>query len=136
MKRLLRFGARGSVSALGPLESEIMDALWLRGGWSSAPEIMPRFASRCAYSTIKTVLNNLSVKGHVRKRAAGHVNEFSAVLTREAFEERLVADVVKPLVTHYRNPLLAHIVHQLDDEDGIAELERLLRERRGASRRG
>ncbi|MHB8434240.1 MAG: BlaI/MecI/CopY family transcriptional regulator [Candidatus Tyrphobacter sp.] len=64
MKRLLRFGARGSVSALGPLESEIMDALWLRGGWSSAPEIMPRFASRCAYSTIKTVLNNLSVKGH------------------------------------------------------------------------
>lgn len=136
MKRLLRLGARGSVSALGPLESEVMDELWLRGGWASAPDIMPRFGSRFAYSTIKTILNNLSAKGHVRKRAAGHMNEFAAALTREAFEERLVADVVKPLVAHYRNPLLAHIVHQLDDDDGIRELERLLEERRSALRRG
>ena len=107
-----------------------MAELWRRGGWSSVTDLMPAFVPKLAYSTIKTILNNLADKGHVKKRSAGRANEFSAASTREAFEDRIVADLVKPLVTQYRSPLLAHIVDQLDDDEDLLELERMLRKKR------
>lgn len=106
-----------------------MEAVWERGGWVSVSDLMPAFDSTLAYSTIKAVLSNLVDKGHLKKRSAGRANEFAAAITREAFEERIVADLVKPLIAQYRNPLLAHVVKQLDDED-IVQLEQLLREKR------
>lgn len=130
MGRLLRVDGRGIASALGPLETQIIEELWRRGGWMSVTDIMPAFASKLTYSTVKTVLGNLVDKGHLKKRAAGRANEFATTITREAFEERVVADLVKPLIAQYRNPLLAHIVNQLDDDAGIDELERLLQAKR------
>ncbi|MDQ2680383.1 MAG: BlaI/MecI/CopY family transcriptional regulator [Candidatus Eremiobacteraeota bacterium] len=97
----------------------------------SITDIMPVFAAKLSYSTIKTVMSNLAEKGHLRKRAAGRANEFRAAITRAAFEEGMLDDLVRPLIAHYRNPLLAHIVSQLNDDDGIAELERLLELKRG-----
>ncbi len=129
MRRLLRVN-EGTASLLGPLEAAVMDELWRRDGWSSVTDLMPVFRSKLAYSTIKTILNNLVDKGHLKKRSAGRANEFSAATTREAFEDRIVADLVKPLVTQYRSPLLAHIVDQLDDDQDILELERMLRKKR------
>lgn len=107
-----------------------MEVIWQRGGWVSVSDVMPAFDSTLAYSTIKTILSNLVDKGHLKKRSAGRANEFAAAITREAFEETVVADLVRPLIAQYRNPLLAHIVNQLDDEDDIGELERLLQEKR------
>ena len=129
MKRLLRVNGRGVASALGPLETRVMEAVWERGGWVSVADVMPAFDSTLAYSTIKSILTNLVDKGHLKKRSAGRANEFAAAITREAFEEMVVADLVKPLIAQYRNPLLAHVVQQLDDDD-IVQLERLLREKR------
>lgn len=136
MARLLRVDAKGTASMLGPLETQVMEELWRRRGWSSVADIMPVFESKLAYSTIKSILTNLAVKGHLKKRAIGRANEFSPIATRAAFEARVVEDFVRPLLTQYRNPLLAHIVQQLDDDDGIIELERLLAEKRGKRRDG
>ncbi len=135
MRRLLRVSG-STASALGPLETPVMEELWRRGGWSSVADLMPIFRARFAYSTIKTILNNLVEKGHLKKRSAGRANEFSAAVTRQAFEERIVADLVRPLVTQYRNPFLAHIVDQLDDEESVRELERLLKKKRETRRDG
>lgn len=107
-----------------------MEVVWQRGDWVSVSDLMPAFGSTSAYSTIKTILSNLVDKGHLKKRSAGRANEFAAAVTREAFEETVVADLVRPLIAQYRNPLLAHIVNQLDEDDDIAELERLLKEKR------
>lgn len=107
-----------------------MDEVWRQGGWISVSDLMPAFRPKLTYSTVKTILSNLAEKGHLKKRSAGRANEFMAASTREAFEEKVVADLVKPLISQYRNPLLAHIVDQLDDDEGIAELARLLREKR------
>jgi predicted transcriptional regulator len=133
MKRLLRVDGRGNASVLGPLETRVMEEVWRHGDWISVSDLMPVFRSKLAYSTIKTILSNLAEKGHLRKRTAGRAGEFMAASTREAFDEKVVADLMKPLIAHYRNPLLAHIVDQLDDLDdneGLAELARLLREKR------
>ena len=130
MKRILRVDGKGAASPLGPLETRVMAQVWQRGGWVSVTDIMPAFEKKLAYSTIKTVLNNLADKRHLKKRAAGRANEYSAAISRAAFEERVIADLVKPLITNYRFPLLAHIVNQLDDDLSMAELERLLAQKR------
>ncbi len=134
MRRLLWVDGRGHATTLGPLETQVMEQIWLRSGWASVTDIMPAFEAKLSYSTIKTVLGNLVEKGHLKKRTAGRANEFAARITREAFEEQVIADLVKPLIAQYRQPLLAHIVSQLDDNDGIMELEQLLKEKRSKRR--
>ncbi|MBC5816197.1 MAG: BlaI/MecI/CopY family transcriptional regulator [Candidatus Eremiobacteraeota bacterium] len=119
--------------ALGPLETKVMDVIWSREGWvavSDIHETLTRGKSDFAYSTIKTIMTNLAEKGHLQKRAAGRANQFKAVQTREAFEESVVGDVLRPLIRNYRNPLLAHIIDQLNNDGDVAELERLLAEKK------
>ena len=114
-----------------------MEIIWLSAGWvavgdvHAALEAEPR---QIAYSTVKTVMNNLADKGHLKKRCAGRANEFAPRVSRVDFEKTVVDDVLSPLITNFRNPLLAHIVNQLDDEGGIAELERLLAEKKAQRR--
>ena len=121
--------------ALGPLESEVMEAVWNLGGWVSVAEVLEarerRGGTTLAYSTIKAVLTNLHDKGHLEKRSEGKQNTFKPKLAREAFAARAVGRVVDPLLRDHRNPLLAHIVDELiDDEEGLAELEALLAARK------
>ncbi len=122
---------------LGPLESEIMEAVWSLGRWVSVGDVLEqreRLGVRAgSYSTIKNVMANLHEKGHLRKRPAGKQNEFVPALSREEFARRAVGRVVDPLLRNHRHPLFAHIVDQLlDDENAIAEFEALIDERRKA----
>jgi predicted transcriptional regulator len=121
--------------ALGPLESEVIQALWNLGGWVRVSEVLEererRGGTTLAYSTIKAVLTNLHTKGHLEKRSEGKQNAFRPKLSREAFAARAVGRVVDPLFRDHRNPLLAHIVDELlDDEAGLAEFEALLAARK------
>jgi predicted transcriptional regulator len=124
---------------LGPLESEVMEDLWARGGWVTVSEVMETREQRgneLAYSTIKAVMQNLHDKGHLKKRPDGKQNEFTPVLSREKFARRAVERVVDPLLRHHRNPLLAHIIDELfDDEEAIAEFETLLAAKRRSAPR-
>jgi predicted transcriptional regulator len=121
--------------ALGPLESEVIEAAWNLDGWVTVAEVLEererRGGSKLAYSTIKAVLTNLHDKGHLEKRSEGKQNAFRPKLAREAFAARAVGRVIDPLLRDHRNPLLAHIVDELiDDEEGMAELEALLAARK------
>jgi predicted transcriptional regulator len=121
--------------ALGPLESEVIEAAWNLGGWVSVSEVLEererRGGTTLAYSTIKAVLTNLHAKGHLEKRSEGKQNTFKPKLEREAFAARAVGRVVDPLFRDHRNPLLAHLVDELiDDEAGLAEFEALLAARK------
>lgn len=128
---------RGFEFVLGPLESEIMEAVWALAGWATVGEVSAQRermgGTPAAYSTIKNVLANLHDKGHLRKRAAGKHNEFFAVVDREAFARRAVGRVMDPLLREHRHPLLAHLADELlEDESAIAEFEALIAERRKA----
>jgi len=121
--------------ALGPLESEVMEAIWRLGDWVTIADVIEERerngGSKLAYSTIKAVVTNLHDKGHLRKRSEGKQNAFRPVLTREKFAARAISRVVAPILRDHRNPLLAHIVDELiDDEEGLAELQALLAAKR------
>ena len=114
-----------------------MDEVWSRGGWVTVTDIHAACSQRgrqLSYSTIKAIMTNLAEKGHLHKRSAGKANEFKAVQTKAAFGDSVVGDVLAPLMRDYRNPLLAHIVDQLHDDSDVAELERLLAEKKLAWR--
>ena len=132
MKRTLRIGANGQALALGPLEQRVIAVLWKhQPEWLAVSDVLAEMRRpRLSYSAIKTVLGNLVNKGHVRKRPRGRANEFTAAQTRDRFERAMMSDVVAPLLRQYRNPLLAHIVDGLESDSEIAELERLLAEKK------
>lgn len=122
---------------LGPLENEIMEAAWRLNRWASVGDVveqrMRTGAAAASYSTVKNVMANLHEKDHLRKRPAGKQNEFIPVLSREQFARRAVGRVVDPLLRNHRHPLFAHLVDELlDDEQAIAEFEKLIAERRKA----
>lgn len=134
--RIFRVDRAGGASALGPLETRLMEIVWSLEGWFTVSDVVAkveykRGENALAYTTIKTVISNLAEKRHLKKRAAGRANEFKAILTREEFERAVIGDVVGPLLKSQRNPLLAHLADELAaNDESYAEFERLLAQKR------
>lgn len=134
--RILRVDNAGAATGLGPLEARIMEIIWSLAGWASVNDVIAKLEYKrgekpLAYTTVKTVLQNLADKSHLKKRSAGKANEFKAVRTREEFRRSIIDDVVGPLLKTQRNPLLAHIAGELAaDDESYAEFELLLAQKR------
>ena len=137
--RIFKPGNHGSATVLGPLEADVMNAVWVADAPVTVGDIMQALRGRrkaLAYSTIKTILTNLADKGYLSKRASGRANTFAAKQTKPEFERDVVDGVVSSLLRDYRNPLLAHLADELSaDPQTIAEFERLLARRKKMSRR-
>ncbi|MBC5804841.1 MAG: BlaI/MecI/CopY family transcriptional regulator [Candidatus Eremiobacteraeota bacterium] len=116
------------------MEAEVMDVIWEKGQPVTVGDVADSLARRdppLAYSTIKTILTNLSDKGYLSKRSAGRANEFMAKKSKMHFQRDVIGGVVSSLLRDYRNPLLTHLAQELaDDPESIAEFERLLAERK------
>ena len=131
MPRLMRFGPNG-LSPLGSLEMRVMGVLW-----DGFPKLLTvgdvedgLGGEAPSYSAIKAVLANLVSKRLVRKIDTGRAKSYVATIARADFEQRVIRDVVDPIYRTHRNPLLSHLVDQLLDDDGIAEIESLIAQRR------
>jgi len=133
---MFRVDKAGAATGLGPLEARVMEIVWSLAGWVSVNDVIAKLQYKrdekpLAYTTVKTVLQNLADKRHLKKRSAGKANEFKAVLTQDEFRRAIIDDVVGPLLRTQRNPLLAHIAGELAaDDEGYAEFERLLAQKR------
>jgi predicted transcriptional regulator len=132
--RFLRLTRKGDASALGPLESRVMEVLWNATSAVSVADVLTVLSKRkpvLSYSTVKAVLSNLTIKGHVKKRSIGRSNVFTPAATRAAFQKHVVSEVIDSLIHSYREPVLAHLVDELASDDGMLdELERLIAEKR------
>lgn len=111
-----------------------METLWDADGEVSVTDVLTVLSKRkpvLAYSTVKAVLSNLALKGHVKKRSVGRSNAFSPMTSKAVFQKRLVSQVIDSLVHSYREPVLAHLVDELTSDEGtLEELERLIAEKR------
>ena len=100
-----------TISKLSKLEYQIMEAVWELGE-PSLREIQESFPAdgRPAYTTIQTMVYRMEAKGIVqRTRKVGNFHLFSAVLTRETAQGRLVDDVLS-LFGGRSRLLMAHLV--------------------------
>lgn len=137
--RVFKPGEHGSAAVLGPLEADVMNAVWVAGAPVTVSDVMQVLNQRrktSAYSTVKTILTNLADKGYLSKRSSGRANTFAAKQSKQEFERDVVDGVVSSLLRDYRNPLLTHLADELSaDPQTIAEFERLLARRKKMSRR-
>src|ERR1700742_2226757 len=118
-----------SAPKLSKLELQIMEVLWTRGE-SSIRDIQDAFPEKRkpAYTTIQTTVYRLEGKDAVRRvKKVGNFHVFSAIISRNAAQRRLVDDLLA-LFGGRTQLLMAHLVESgkltLDE---VKEAEKALR---------
>lgn len=114
-----------------------METLWA-GGTFSIREILESLPGkrRPAYTTIQTTVYRMEAKGVVRRvRRIGNVDVFSAAVSREAAERRLI-DELLAIFGGRPQSVMAHLVDtgKLTLED-VREAERTLQRHSGKEKR-
>jgi predicted transcriptional regulator len=120
----------GAAAVLGPLEGKVMEVIWRTGGAVAVPDVHRALNSKkraLSYSAVKAVLNNLADKGHLAKSRQGKVTYFAAVLSREAFDTKVISTVVGSLKRNFGTPIIAQLVDELAvDGETLREFERVI----------
>lgn len=127
-------GRRGLSRVLGELEARIMEAVW-QLGTPTGKEICAALGPCSHYKTVLTVTNRLVDKGLLsREPTEGRAFRYRAVEEREAFLSRIAGSVASGLLGDFGRPALAQLVQAAEavDPTYLEELERLVRERKGA----
>lgn len=134
--RIFRPDETGSAAVLGPLESLILNAVWVIDRPVTVGDIagwLKLAGHHVHYSSAKTTLNTLTSKGYLKKRSMGRANAFAAAVSKDEFERRVVGGVLSGLLRNYRSPLIASLAETMaHDAESLAEFERLLAAQREA----
>ena len=96
---------------LSKLELKILDTLWTRGE-ASIREVQEAFPEkgRPAYTTIQTMVYRLEAKNALRRvRKVGNFHIFTAEITRESAQRKLVNDLIEIFAGDTKS-LLTHLV--------------------------
>jgi predicted transcriptional regulator len=123
---------KGVNQVLGELQTRVMERLWSEGPVSLVA-LHRALAQRTdiAYTTVSTELMRLQTKGLVRKTGAYLETRYAATVTREAFVERFVGDVLSGLVNAHGRAAIHGFVEAIgDDDEALRETLRLIEERR------
>jgi BlaI family penicillinase repressor len=115
---------------LSKLEFQIMEALWAKSE-ISLREIQESFPDKKqpAYTTIQTTVYRMEAKGIVRRvRKVGNFHLFTAAITRDAAQSRLIDDLLA-LFGGRSQPVMARLVEsgKLSLAD-VKEAEKALRQ--------
>jgi predicted transcriptional regulator len=122
----------GLASVFGTLELRVLEALWRRGREASVRDLQADFP-QAAYTTLMTTVERLYRKGILGRRKDGRAFIYHAIQSREQLESGLIARALEPLLQHGNaQPILSCFVEEVSrhDERLLAELERLVREKR------
>jgi predicted transcriptional regulator len=96
---------------LSKLEMQIMETLWTRGE-ASIREMQDAFPAkkRPGYTTVQTMVYRLEAKKVLRRtRKVGNFHMFSATVSRDAAQRRLVDDLLAMFGGQSR-PVVAHLI--------------------------
>ena len=96
---------------LSKLEMQIMETLWARGE-ASIREMQDAFPAkkRPGYTTVQTMVYRMEAKKVLRRtRKVGNFHMFTATVTRDAAQRRLVDDLLAMFGGQSR-PVVAHLI--------------------------
>jgi len=116
-------GGRG----FGPLEAEVMDAVWAAGAPVSVRDVMGRLndgrGDPLAYTTVMTVLSRLAEKGALARHQVGRGYAYEATAADPA------GIAVRNVIRTYGDEAMAHFLDQARrDPELLRRMERLLEE--------
>jgi predicted transcriptional regulator len=122
-------------AALGHLEREVMEVVWLRPD-QCVRDVQTQLTRRVAYTTVMTTLDRLFKKGFISRRRQGRAYLYSAALSRSEAAAALTNGVLRRLIaaesSSSARPFLSNLVDAVTDGDAalLDELERLVRDKR------
>jgi predicted transcriptional regulator len=120
--------------AFGPLEIQVLEALWERAMPSSVHDLQT-YIPGCAYTTVMTTMDRLFQKGVLSREKHGRRFYYATILTRDAqiasIAESWFATML-PSDSKLAGPVLSRFVDAVSKHDGqlLDDLEQLLRARR------
>lgn len=119
---------------IGALQRRVLEVLWQEGPRSlSEVHRMLLTHDEIAYTTVSTELNRLIEKGLVLKTGLHLTTRYAAVFERKAFIEQAVSATVGDLLSTHGHAAVHGFVDAIaDDDTAVAEVLRLLEERRSS----
>lgn len=131
--RSFRPDEQGLRKALGDLEADIMEVMWQRQK-ASVRDVCDCLEKdrEIAYTTVMTVMSRLSDKGLLGKDKDGKSYIYYPAISRREFGRSFVNSLLAGLGHELSASALAFFVDNLnaEDEKTLAELERLIEEKR------
>jgi predicted transcriptional regulator len=125
-------------TALGSLERQVMDVVW-RNDRVSVRDVRSQLGRPVAYTTVMTTLDRLFKKGLLERVREGRAFMYHAAVSRNDLESAVASGLLRSLLDARQGgagPVLSHLVEVIGDRDDalLAELERLVREKRRQGR--
>lgn len=112
-------------SVLGPLEADIMEVVWAHG--SADVRDVTDYLSRGAYTTVKTVMERLTIKGFLTRQREGKAYRYTPALSRAELEARVAQKASRDLLNGFGQAALTHFVEAAREDPGrLQELRQLL----------
>jgi predicted transcriptional regulator len=133
MKRIFSLLRRSPGTQLGPLEQELLSALWMRGS-ATVREMLDACCIDLAYTTVMTTLDRLYKKQLLNRAAEGRAFRYSPRYTQEELEKAAVGETVRQLLGSGEAATLplSYLVEAVSEHDAglLDDLQRLLDEKR------
>ena len=133
MKRILNLLRRSPSTQLGPLEQQLLSALWSRGS-ATVREVLETGDIKLAYTTVMTTLDRLYKKQLLNRVAEGRAFRYSPRYTQEELEKAAVGETIRQLLGSRGAAALplSYLVEAVSQHDAglLDDLQRLLDEKR------
>lgn len=132
--RLSRGPNLSQALALGNLELELMEILWLHGE-NSVRDVVPRLSRPLAYTTVMTTLDRLFKKGLLDRHKSDRAFVYSPSFSRQEWERRRAGNLVAGFLAGpnpSRELLLSCLLDAVGEHDAtlLDDLEKKIRTRR------
>jgi predicted transcriptional regulator len=120
------------MAPLGALETQVMEAVWRRGGELRVRDVHAGFLGRLAYTTVMTTMDRLFKKGLLDRRKQGRAFSYSARVSRGQLVRDAGAGLIRDLLASEGEPALSFLVDAVTERDRelLDSLERLVREKK------
>ncbi|MDP9405554.1 MAG: BlaI/MecI/CopY family transcriptional regulator [Actinomycetota bacterium] len=111
---------------LGPLETEVMEAVWERGN-TTVRDVHDALARRrdIAYTTVMTTMARLAGKGLLTRDTSGLAHRYRPTVSRDEYARSTVHSVVDWLVHSFPEPAISYFVDVVRDGEDPAVMEAL-----------
>jgi predicted transcriptional regulator len=133
MKQIFSLLRRSPSTQLGPLEQELLSALWMRGS-ATVREMLDAGGINLAYTTVMTTLDRLYKKQLLNRSADGRAFRYSPRYTQEELEKAAVGETVRQLLGSGEAAALplSYLVEAVSEHYAglLDDLQRLLDEKR------
>ncbi len=110
---------------LGPLEQDVMDAVWALGE-ATVRDVHDRLKAdrKIAYTTVMTTMTRLAAKGMLDRDTEGLAHVYRAAVSRDSYARSTVGNVLSWLLDRYPEPAASYLAEVVDDADAV-DLEHL-----------